>query len=189
MAILRSIKFTTALAAFALFFMPWLDIQCSGKSLATQTGIQTITGGATPSEELGKREEDANEKPFGSAKMVAAALFATGLGMALLLVALLNSNPKLDLAGSALCGLALLFLLVQVSQGFPAKDEVIASVSADQASNEVDMSSSLAMAMAANIEVEVLPAFIISCVLLGIPVLLLVGMVLAKLGMEKPNET
>jgi hypothetical protein len=32
---------------FFLFFFPWVNISCSGRTLATQTGLQTFTGGLT----------------------------------------------------------------------------------------------------------------------------------------------
>jgi len=188
MAILRSIKLTTAVAAFAMFFLPWIDIQCSGKSLITQTGIQTITGMATASGEMEAKPDGGKQEPLGSATMVAAALLATGLAIACLVVALFNNNPKMDVGGSVLCALALLLLIVQVSQGFPAKEEIVSQISTDQASADGDMGASLAMAMMANIQVEVLPAFTMTCVLLGVPVLLLVGLLLMKLGAEQTKS-
>jgi hypothetical protein len=40
--VLQKINLVTALAALLLFFLPWIDFQCCGKSMATPTGIQTI---------------------------------------------------------------------------------------------------------------------------------------------------
>ena len=183
MAILRGIKLCTALAALALFFMPWLDIQCSGKSIATQTGFQTITGDATPSEEMradqaqgGKRNE-----PLGTATMVAAALIATIIAIMLLASAVLKGSYALDRAGSAICAIALLLLIVQAMLGLPAKDELVAAISTDQATNEVDMASALATQVMANLKVDILPAFYFTCVLLGIPVLLLLYQLVDRL--------
>ncbi len=189
MVFLRGIKLTTALAAFALFFMPWLDIRCSGESLATQTGIQTITGKSSPTKETSKRQDPNREKTLGSAPLVGAALMATGLAVACLLVGLMNRKPFLDIAGSVLCGVALLCLLVQVTQDFPAKDALIEQVATDQASNSSDMGSMLAMKMMADLQVEVLPAFTITCVLLAIPALLGLVWIAAKIGAQKSGAT
>ena len=72
--------------------------------------------------------------------------------------------------------------LLQVSQEFPIKAEMVARISTDQASNEVNMESFLAKTMMNDIEVKILPGFVYTCVLLGIPVLLTVGQLFAKLG-------
>jgi hypothetical protein len=200
MVILRTIKLTTALAAFALFFVPWIGIQCSDKNVATnqaeaslkylgtQTGIQTITGKATPSGEIVNMMRDDAQEPLGFSVLVAAALLATGLGIACLLAALFNDHSKLDVAGCILCVLALMCLLTQFLQGFPAKRELIAKISMDRAINPMGMSDSLGFMMATNIQTVILPGFIATCVLLGIPVLLMVSMFLVKLRAAKQRE-
>lgn len=200
MVILRTIKLTTALAAFALFFVPWIGIQCSDKNVATnqaeaslkylgtQTGIQTITGKATPSGEIVNMMRDDAQEPLGFSVLVAAALLATGLGIACLLAALFNDHSKLDVAGCIFCLLALMCLLTQFLQGFPAKRELIAKISMDRAINPMGMSDSLGFMMATNIQTVILPGFIATCVLLGIPVLLMASMFLVKLRAAKQRE-
>ncbi len=188
-AILRAIKLTSAIAALVLFFMPWIDIQCSGKSLATQTGIQTITGMATPSEEMKpKRDRSEQGDQLGTATLAAIAIFALGMAIICLLVSLLNNKTRPDVLGSALCGVALLCLLLQLGQGFPVKEELIGQISSDQASNEADSGGSLAMFMVSNIEIKVLPALMMTCVLMGIPVLLHVSVLLLKSELARRGE-
>ena len=188
MAILRAIKLTSAIAALVLFFMPWIDIQCSGKSLATQTGIQTITGMATPSSEIEGIMKNDRRESLGSSVLVATALLATGLGIACLLMALFNGNSKLDALGSILCVLALMCLLTQLIQGFPIKQQLIAKISMDQASNPMGMSDSLGFMMAANIQTVILPGFIATCSLLGIPSLLMVSILFIRPEPQKLKE-
>jgi len=187
-AILRAIKLTSAIAALVLFFMPWIDIQCSGKSLATQTGIQTITGMATPSSEIEGIMKNDRRESLGSSVLVATALLATGLGIACLLMALFNGNSKLDALGSILCVLALMCLLTQLIQGFPIKQQLIAKISMDQASNPMGMSDSLGFMMAANIQTVILPGFIATCSLLGIPSLLMVSILFIRPEPQKLKE-
>lgn len=187
-AILRTIKLTSAIAALVLFFMPWIDIQCSGKSLATQAGIQTITGMATPSSEIEGIMKNDRRESLGSSALVATALLATGLGIACLLMALFNGNSKLDALGSILCVLALMCLLTQLFQGFPIKQQLIAKISMDQASNPMGMSDSLGFMMAANIQTVILPGFIATCSLLGIPSLLMVSILFIRPEPQKLKE-
>lgn len=200
MVIFRTIKLTTALAALALFFVPWIGIRCSDKNVATnqaevspkylgtQSAIQIITGKATPSGEMVNMMRDDGQESLGSSTLVAAALVATGLGIACLLVALINDHSKLDVAGCMFCALALMCLLTQFFRGFPAKQELIAKISMDQATNPMGMSDSLGFMMATNIQIVILPAFIATCVLLGIPVLLMVAMFLVKPRAAKQRE-
>jgi len=94
----------------------------------------------------------------------------------------------LDVAGCILCVLALMCLLTQFLQGFPAKRELIAKISMDRAINPMGMSDSLGFMMATNIQTVILPGFIATCVLLGIPVLLMVSMFLVKLRAAKQRE-
>ena len=187
-AILRAIKLTSAIAALVLFFMPWIDIQCSGKSLATQTGIQTITGMATPSSEIEGIMKNDRRESLGSSALVATALLATGLGIACLLMALFNGKSKLDALGSILCVLALMCLLTQLFQGFPIKQQLLAKISMDQATTPMGMSNSLGFMMAANIQTVILPGFIATCVLLGIPVLLMVSILFIRPEPQKLKE-
>lgn len=175
MAILRGIKLSSALGALALFFLPWIDIQCSGKSVATQTGLQAIVGQATLAEErqtergsLHRQEPES----LGSARLVAGGLIVLVFAVLLLLLAVAGHHPLAEGIGSLLCALALALLITQVIEGFPVKDALVQDVSVDNASLEMDFEASTAMAVMTSFEVKVLPAFIATCALLGIAVLL-----------------
>ncbi len=63
-SMIQKLNIGTTLAVLVLFFLPWIDIQCSQKSFATQTGIQTIYGGGSPSEEM-KAFAGGGEQPGG----------------------------------------------------------------------------------------------------------------------------
>lgn len=184
MVILRGIKLGSALGALVLFFLPWVEIQCSGKSLATQTGWQITTGEATPAKVRDAERDMVSQErasELGKARLVAAALLATGFAVLLLLLALVGQHPVAEGGGVALCGLALLLLVNQAVEGFPVKDMLVQSASVDDASLNTDMDSfgdSMAMAVMAGFEIRRLPAFYASCLLLGIPVLLTIARLL-----------
>lgn len=82
--LLQKINLVTSLAALILFFLPWIDIQCSGKSMATQTGMQIIYGGASQAQDAEafekegkiKRSGGESDDSLGSAPLVAMAVLA-----------------------------------------------------------------------------------------------------------------
>ena len=43
---LPTLNFVSALAAVVFFFLPWTSIECRGERMATQTGLQVISGSA-----------------------------------------------------------------------------------------------------------------------------------------------
>ena len=97
------------------------------------------------------------------------------------MLAFLASNVNLERIGSGLCVLALVMLVMQVMQGFPAKDELVSAISSDQASNETEMANLLATQAMENLKINVLPAFYITCSLLGLQTLLLIHHVVDRL--------
>ena len=79
----KKVKLGSSLAALIIFAFPWVDIKCTGISVATQSGLQVVGGGATASkgmEAMGsdssiKKAQSANES-LGFAPLVALALIA-----------------------------------------------------------------------------------------------------------------
>jgi hypothetical protein len=125
---IQKINLASTFAALVLFFLPWVDLQCSGQSLATQTGIQVIYGGGSPSPELESMAKDpersadhtlAKEESMGYSILIAlvfvlvAAAFVANL-LSLRMGTLDQSNIGL------VCAIALLLLITQASIGFPA---------------------------------------------------------------------
>lgn len=173
MFILRSIKFTTALAALVLFFLPWIEIRISDKVLATQTGMQAITGGSTPGPAARMwRQTEPSEDSLGSATLVAGALITLGITVLLVGLGLHFDHPVMDLAGSVSCAMALLFLLGQAMQEFPASQTLKESISADQASLHGDVGAMIMVMMMDKLEVVMLPEFMMACGLSAVPMLI-----------------
>ena len=127
---IQKINIGTTLAALVLFFLPWIDIQCSQKSFATQTGIQAIYGGGSPSEDMKAFVEEQNQKNSAASKkedsmgyspLVALALLAVIGAVAASFVDLRSSGePRTNLVG-ILCAAALVLISAQMMMGFPMK--------------------------------------------------------------------
>ena len=132
---------TCLAAALALFLLPWTDLQCSGTTVLTQSGLQASYGGYSVTTDDGEQlrqvieaERDAAEELqgehiarkldlrdrertlFWAPMMIAyALLLATGTGVGF---ALRPGRQRVFLLGCC-AALALLLLLVQTGVGFP----------------------------------------------------------------------
>ncbi|GAA5482954.1 hypothetical protein [Haloferula sargassicola] len=119
----------SALCALGLFFLPWLDLRCSGRPVLTQTGFQTITGSYKRSAdfEIGSRHQierqlDPDRPP--RALLVAGALAATILALLLAFGGMIYGAPDGGaLRSGLLAALALVLLVMQDSRGFPLDEE------------------------------------------------------------------
>ncbi|MDX1681106.1 MAG: DUF4339 domain-containing protein [Akkermansiaceae bacterium] len=193
------IRVASLLGALGIFFMPWLDIQCSGTSLATQTGIQVITGASSPSEqmenmaagEMATQEGPDADDSLGRSILVGLALALLAVAIVLSLMSLSGGGGTTDKLAALLPIGALALLLIQLMVGFPAKQELLESIKegsgeaetsmADPAADpmggamEEAMGGAMEEAIMANFKVEVQPAFYFELVALGIPALLLLG--------------
>jgi hypothetical protein len=101
--------------AVILFLLPWTDVSCNAKKVATQSGIQATYGGVTS--ELGPT--DSKEKPDlgGSALLLIALLLVLGGAAIALLIVLKKNVPPINPA--ILAGVAFLLILLQAMIGFP----------------------------------------------------------------------
>ena len=108
----------SALCALACFFMPWLDLRCSGKPILTQTGIQTITGRATPSGNL--IPEDYESEKLDRAYLAGGAFLLGFLGSLAALGGFFAVKKRRFLIQSGILSAgALTLLLAQQSRKFP----------------------------------------------------------------------
>ena len=172
MFILRSIKFTTALAALVLFFLPWVEIRISDKVLATQTGSWAITGARSGPAAGMWRQAEPSEDSLGSATLVAGALITLGIAVLLVGLGLHFDHPVMDLAGSVSCAMALLFLLGQAMQEFPASQTLKESFKPIKASFSEDVGAMIMVMMMDKLEVVMLPEFMMACGLSAVPMLI-----------------
>ncbi len=120
----QKINLGGAIAALLLFFLPWLDIRCQEKSLITQSGIQTITGGASLSSELkaaGEKQGGPKSKDTGGmALFVLAALLCVGIALFLAFTGISSTSASPDGAGK-FCAAALVLIVIQMIAGFPVE--------------------------------------------------------------------
>lgn len=184
---LAKIRLGSVLMALFLFFLPWLDLQCSGKSMVTQTGLQAVYGGASPAKEMARELEsmDAERKSLsaGEAKERESMGMALWVGLAFVLVvgaavcswlAMFRPGEKVKRYASILPVAALGCLLMQLAVGFPLRDQ-IAKALAEGGPGKDSMEEAMAAAMMLNLRVEILPVFYLELLLLGVPTLILVN--------------
>jgi hypothetical protein len=130
----KKINLATLLGALVIFFLPWLDMQCNGNSMVTQTGFQSVHGGGTLSEEMenlagmGGNKDSAQKdsaKAFSEddrpspAWLAAGALLLIGFALILAVRGVMNAQAN-DLSAIALLAtMALGFVALQLLLGFP----------------------------------------------------------------------
>ena len=187
-SLFKKIRFGSSLAALILFFLPWIDIQCSEKSVVTQTGFQAVYGGVSMPEEM--RAQAGSSGSYGNlnsgdligvAPLLAIALIAVLGSVAFSSIALFRSGDRAEWYSSILPAAALALLLMQLMLVFPAKKKVLELMSKKPPeSKSVDdpfsgLGQSMAAAMMMNIRVKTTPVFYFELLALGIPTLLLVN--------------
>jgi hypothetical protein len=196
---IQKLNIGTTLAALILFFLPWIDIRCSDKSLATQTGIQTIYGGGSPAADMEAFAKDQDQKKAGGNKddesmgyapLVALALLAVAGAVGVSIVALRSNDEPRGNAVGILCAVALALLATQMMIGFPAKRKIgesMAETSKKESHGDPmeDVGAGMATAMMLNIQVRHLPALYIELIMLGLPTLVLANGLIDK--MKKRN--
>jgi hypothetical protein len=156
--------------------------------MVTQTGFQSVYGGATISEEIkaqtGSSESNNNSNSgdsMGFAPLLAIGLITVIGAVVFSGIALFRGGERAEWYSSILPAAALAFLLMQLMIGFPAKNKVLEAMSKKPPeSKSVDdpfsgLGESMAAAMMMNIRVKTTPVFYFELLALGIPTLLLVN--------------
>lgn len=189
----NKINFGSVLCALVLFFLPWIDFQCSGKSMMTQSGVQAVYGGASLSSEMeslgGKGGEDGvsgkEKDSIGAAPLIAVSLLATVLAVAVGIMVCRNPEkfPSYSVAG--LAGVALLFILIQMAIGFPMKHKMEESLGggSKKESSQMPFENAAGMMAAMQINIRYTHLFYVQLVALALPVGILgMGMLDKKEG-------
>ena len=193
MEIIRKINIVSILIGLCLFGLPWVDIQCSGKSIATQTGFQAMVGSGTPVTDSSSRSDvslnqgakDSDEN-LGLALLVFVAFIFCLLALGYGLFGLLRNSRKTSDGSSILAALALVLLVTQAAIGFPAEAAINESSQKKEASSSDDgFGESLAAAMIESFDVQLTAGFYFELVCLGIPTLLLLNSFVDR---YKPSE-
>ncbi|WP_009962594.1 hypothetical protein [Verrucomicrobium spinosum] len=183
---IQKINLASTSAALALFFLPWVDLQCSGQSLATQTGIQVIYGGGSPSPELESmakdRENSANrtystEESMGFSFLIALVLVLVLAAFIATLVSVRTGTVDQRNIG-LVCTIGLLLLITQASIGFPAAEKLKEAMNepgpaTTKTGSAFDaMGESMAKAVMINFQAKHTPWLYLEMLALGIPALI-----------------
>ena len=173
---LPKLNLVSAVAAVALFFLPWLSIECSGRRMATQTGVEMIAGKATPTREAlsDHISIEGRDESVGHSYLAGIALLTAGIGAVVAFVALGTGRKGLSRSSAGLCACAFACLLAQAAVGFPAKKELLKSAKPIPGAREVNVPLGesgrvLAEELARQIQVTPLPWFYLELLLLAIP--------------------
>ncbi len=128
---MKKLRLGTLLAALVLFFLPWLELRCSGKVMAWQSGYHTIVSDGVTTDEFksnakkSKRDPDEaaadvkkkNEGESANAWLVAGAA-------ALVILALITGAAAWTRLSGILALTAAGLLVVQMVTGFPVERNI-----------------------------------------------------------------
>ncbi|MFD0896027.1 hypothetical protein KBB96_08775 [Luteolibacter ambystomatis] len=186
---LRKINLLTLISAIVLFFLPWIDIRCSGQAIATQTGLQTIYGGASPSDQMeamaketpSRRAQRNDDDSLGWSPVIAVALLAILAGTVFAFLALRHGDSRHDTSTSLFATLGLILIAIQMAAGFPAGKALSDSMAREANSNNDPMTAGLAGATLMNFDIRPLPALYLELAVLGIPTLIGINGLLDRL--------
>jgi len=196
---IAKLNIVSTLAALALFLFPWLDIQCSAKSFATQSGIQTVYGGASAAKELPSSSEgqikiDVDKKhqkeSIDPSFLAGIALLAV-TGAVVLAFRNFILGKKSDAVG-ILCAVALIALVIQMLAEFPVRSGLAEAMAQDSGSTRPNDSfenagNEMAKMFLVQIQVRYLPAFYLELLALGIPTLVLANSLLDRMKKREPS--
>ena len=194
----HKINLGSTLIALFLFFLPWIDFQCSGKSVITQSGVQTIYGGGSLSSEMEAMAKknggdtssiSGNSKDgkddIGAAPLIIISLLATILAVVVAVLAFRNPDRYPAYSVGALTGVALLFIFIQMAIGFPMKKEMYDKMGGEKAgAAEGSLGDAAGMMAMMNINIKCTKVFWLNLIFLGVPVGVL-GMSLLEKGKKE----
>ncbi|QJE97373.1 hypothetical protein [Luteolibacter luteus] len=180
---LPKLNLVSALAALVFFFLPWVEVECSGEKSATQTGFQTITGTATPA----KRSQahgpklDSEGESLGTSYLAAFALVGAVSAAVIGFASMIADRADLARATAFLCGCAFICLAIQLVLGFPAETTLREKLRGEQRAEGKpkgpldDIGREFAQKLATEIKVRPSKWFYLELGALGIPPLLMLG--------------
>ncbi|WP_035612597.1 hypothetical protein [Haloferula sp. BvORR071] len=185
------LNIVSALAALVFFFLPWVSIECNGRRMGSQTGVQMIVGSATsaaPStpQQPGEFRLSERKESLGTSYLAAAALIAVASALLISFAALVKGDKDSERGGGILCVFALAFLLTQAALGFPAKREMekVLEKQRDPGAEKGphdDVGKQIAQQLVASVDVKPTQWFYLELAALGLPALILGNALLDRL--------
>jgi hypothetical protein len=180
----------SALAAVLFFFLPWTSIECNGRPMATQTGVQVMTGGATTVEQtdsLRLEVKSRKDPSLGRSYLAIVALLCAVSAVVTGFAAVVTGHRHFAGGPGMLCAWALACLITQAALDFPAKRELTKELAgkgsglSKSKSGAEGLEQALSEEVAARIHVRPLPGFYAELAALGIPTLILLNGLLDRL--------
>lgn len=187
---LPKLNLLSALAAVLFFFLPWTSIECHGRQMATQTGVQVITGGATAVEKIEPSQIDIKSRKdpsLGRSYLAIIALLCAVSAVVTGFAAVVTGHGHFAGGPGMLCAWALACLIAQATLDFPVKRELTKELAGKNSglskskSGPEGFEQALSQEVAARIQVRVLPGFYAELAALGIPTLILINGLLDRL--------
>lgn len=178
---LPKLNLVSALAALVFFFLPWVEIECSGEKTATQTGFQTITGAATPMKPLKGTHPDESGESLGNSYLAAFALVGVVSAAVIGFASMISDRADLARATAFLCGCAFACLAIQLVIGFPVESTLREKLGGPQEAAGKpkgpldEIGREFARKFAAEVKVRPSKWFYLELGALGIPALLMLG--------------
>jgi hypothetical protein len=178
----------SAFAAVLFFFLPWTSIECHGRQMATQTGVQVMTGGGTAVEQNDsvRLEVKSRKDPsLGRSYLAIVALLCVVSAVVTGFAAVVTGHRSFAGGPGMLCAWALACLVAQASLDFPAKRELAKELAGKgggrSKSGPESFERALSQEAASRIQVRLLPGFYAELAALGIPTLILLNGLLDRL--------
>ena len=194
--VIPKLNLVSALAALVFFFLPWVSIECRGERMVTQTGLQMLTGSGTVAGQInqgGLKVSADKKESLGHSYLGAAALVAILGALLMAFASLIAGRKDLDRGCSALCAVALVCLLIQVSLGFPAekaiRDDLLKPPPSEGPAVNIDLGGlgeTLQKEVLASIRVRPIPWFYWELAALAIPTLILGNAFLDRIKAKEP---
>lgn len=180
---LPKLNLVSALAALVFFFLPWVEIECSGEKTATQTGFQAITGTATPNKPAQAQgpKLDGGSESLGNSYLAAFALVGVISAAVIGFASMISDRADLARATAFLCGCAFVCLAIQLVIGFPVETTLREKLGGQQElagkpKGPLDeIGREFARKLAAEVKVRPAKWFYLELGALGIPPLLMLG--------------
>jgi hypothetical protein len=135
-------------AALLLFFLPWTDVKCSGRHIASQSGFQSIYGGISLDDDIEAMSEQGSQPDSEtdiSMSLISLIVFLLILAGAAAAAAVFSKGWSSPIQPGALATAAVLLILTQAIIGFPI-DRSIRN-SQKQSAGDDEMARALGSAM------------------------------------------
>ena len=135
----KPVSILSLVAALGLFFLPWMELECSGMSMASQTGVQALTGEVVMGSDIENTmnnignefgqamgAEQMSEKAEPKSDYVDKAIYILIAAVVIVIAIVLCALGQFTIGGifGAVAGL---LLIMQIAAGFPVKKEALES--------------------------------------------------------------